>query len=217
MSIVRWEFSPGAWIDARLALWLEAARLLVVADLHWGYSAAHRARGNLVPVWGDELIEQRLRALIADYSPREMIWLGDCLHAAEGRAGAERFLREASVPVVAVRGNHDARWQFDGCVSSVVRGTYLFHHGDTPIEVPEGAIEVIGHLHPAVVWRDGAGTRLKLPALVTSARRWVLPAFSPWAAGAAWRVTSGETLHAISAKRIFAIAPVSHDVDTSTR
>lgn len=214
---VRVEFAPGAWIDSRLAVWLEELRTLVVADLHWGYSASHRARGNLVPVWGDDVIEQRLRALIADYAPEEMIWLGDCLHAAEGRAGAERFLQETNVPVVVVRGNHDVRWRFDACVESVTRGPFFFHHGDASVEGPEDAIEAIGHLHPAVVWRDGAGTRLKLPALVTSARRWVLPAFSPWAAGAAWRASGGETLHAISAKRIFAVAPVSHGVDTSTR
>src|SRR5438045_3980220 len=91
-TAVRKQVRPGVWLDTRLALWLERERLLVVADLHWGYSASHRARGNLLPYWGDDELEQRLLGLIADYSPAEMIWLGDVVHAAEGSARAEAFL-----------------------------------------------------------------------------------------------------------------------------
>jgi metallophosphoesterase superfamily enzyme len=65
-SIARTEVCPGVWLDARLALWLAAERLLIIADLHWGYAASHRARGNLLPWWGDDDIEQRLRALLDD-------------------------------------------------------------------------------------------------------------------------------------------------------
>src|SRR5215218_8471646 len=94
---VRTEIQPGIWLDSRLAVWLAAERVLVVADLHWGYAASHRARGNLLPWWGDEEIEQRLDLLIRDYEPAEMLWLGDVVHAAEGSARAERFLRRTSV------------------------------------------------------------------------------------------------------------------------
>jgi len=49
-------------------------------------------------------------------------------------------------------------------------------------------IHITGHEHPAVHLRDGAGLRLKLPVLVQEQitpqmQRWILPAFSPWAAG----------------------------------
>jgi metallophosphoesterase superfamily enzyme len=72
--------------------------------------------------------------------------------------------------------------------------------------VPAESCEIIGHLHPAVSWADGAGMRLKMPALVASARRLVLPAFSPWAAGVPWKKhAAGETIYAISAKRIFTV------------
>src|SRR5690348_7115505 len=83
-SAIRSEVQPGIWLDSRLALWLEPERVLVVADLHWGYAASHRARGNLLPVWGDEQIEARLDALLQDYRPTETLWLGDVVHAAEG-------------------------------------------------------------------------------------------------------------------------------------
>ena len=206
LSPVRTEVQPGVWLDSRLAVWLPIERLLVVADLHWGYAASHRSRGNLLPWWGDDEMERRLNALLNDYFPAEMIWLGDIVHAAEGGARAETFLRRSPVAITALAGNHDRRWRSAGA-TSMRRGKYFFHHGDTSPALPDSCIEVIGHYHPAVSWGDGAGSRLKLPALVASAGRLVLPAFSPWAAGTAWRADSetDETLWAVAPTRIFAL------------
>lgn len=202
----RTEIQPGLWLDSRLALWLAHERLLVIADLHWGYSASHRARGNLLPIWGDDEIESRLDALVAEYSPAEMLWLGDVVHAAEGGARAERFVRESRVPVTLLAGNHDRRWRGAGAATAR-RGNYFFHHGDGAPAVPAGAIEVIGHHHPAASWGDNAGSRLKLPALIASSRRLILPAFSPWAAGTRWndQLAPGDTLWVIAPNRIFAL------------
>ena len=200
----RAEVHPGLWIDGRLAAWLPAERLLVVADLHWGYAASHRARGNLVPAWGDDEIEQRLHALVADYAPAEMLWLGDIVHAAEGSARVDAFLRSPPVPVTLVAGNHDRRWRA-ATVPSVTRGGFFFHHGDRSPPVPAGACEVVGHHHPAVGWGDLAGARLKLPALVAGPRRLILPAFSPWAAGTPWNdsLAPDDTLWVLAPHRIF--------------
>ena len=205
-SPVRTEIQPGIWLDSRLALWLPAGRLLVVADLHWGYAASHRARGNLLPWWGDDEIEHRLSGLIGDYQPIEMIWLGDVVHAAEGGARAEKFLRDSPAAITPIAGNHDRRWRSAGA-KSLQRGAYFFHHGDTTAVLPPQCIEVVGHHHPAVSWRDGAGSHLKVPALVASGRRLVLPAFSPWAGGTPWQSLpdSDETLWAVTPQRIFAL------------
>ncbi len=204
----RQEIQPGVWLDSRLAVWLAVERLLVVADLHWGYVAAHRARGHLLPWWGDDEIERRLNALVTDYQPVEMIWLGDVVHAADGAARAERYLRTTAVPVTPLAGNHDRRWRGAGAATAS-RGRWFLHHGDGQPEIPTGAIELVGHLHPAVTWDDGAGTRLKLPALVASCTRLVLPAFSPWAAGMNWAASSrseeDETMWAVAPSRIFAL------------
>lgn len=203
----RAEIFPGVWLDSRLALWLPAERLLVMADLHWGYAATHRARGNLLPLWGDDELERRLRALLADYAPAAMLWLGDIVHAAPGAAAAERFLRASPVPITLLAGNHDRRWP--AAATRLQRhGRYLFHHGDLPLPepLPPGTLEICGHHHPAVNCGDEAGTRLKLPALVASAHRLILPAFSPWAAGTPWndRLSPADTLWVISPQRVFA-------------
>ena len=201
---VRSEIRPGIWLDSRLALWLAAERLLVMADLHWGYAASHRARGNLLPWWGDDQIETRLHALIETYQPAEMLWLGDVVHAAEGGARAEAFVRSSPVPVTLIAGNHDRRWRSAG-VKSVIRGNFFFHHGDAAAAVPSECIEVVGHHHPAVSWWDRAGGHVKLPAFIAQERRLVLPAFSPWAAGTPWPggPDEDESIWAIAPARIF--------------
>ena len=200
----RAEVLPGLWLDARLALWIPAGRLLVVADLHWGYTASHRARGNLLPQWGDGEIEARLNALLADYQPSEMLWLGDIVHAAEGGARAEAFCRASPVPITLLAGNHDRRWHC-ATTATLTRGGFFFHHGDRPQLVPAGLMEIVGHHHPAATWGDAAGTRLKLPALVAGPRRLILPAFSPWAAGTPWndQLEPADILWVISSSRIF--------------
>jgi len=88
-----------------------------------------------------------------------------------------------------------------------MRENFFFHHGDCALPVPPGCVEVIGHHHPALSWSDGAGTRLKIPALIASRRRLILPAFSPWAAGTPWndRLEAEETLWAVAPSRIFAV------------
>jgi uncharacterized protein len=195
------------WLDARRALWLSGPGLLVVADIHWGYVTSHRARGNLLPPWGDDDIAGRLASLIEDYRPTEMIWLGDSLHTLAGREAAEKFITEIGVtPVSVVSGNHDFRWN-RATAQTLERGCYLLHHGNLEIEVPLDRIEIIGHHHPAVSWYDGAGGNLKLPALVESPRRLILPAFSPWSAGTPWnfKTRQDENLWAVSTRRVFQV------------
>ncbi|MDB6169940.1 MAG: metallophosphoesterase [Verrucomicrobia bacterium] len=200
---------PDLWLDNRRALWLPRPRLLVVADLHWGYAVSHRTQGNLLPLWGDDEIAARLASLIADYRPAEMVWLGDSLHALPGRASAERFLAEPANPATLVlAGNHDVRWT-RATELCVCRDGYFFHHGNADHAVPEGCLEIVGHHHPAVTWYDGAGGRLKLPALVDGPRRLIMPAFSPWAAGTPWNSLRApdETLWGIAPNRIFRLPP----------
>ncbi|HKB89919.1 MAG TPA: metallophosphoesterase [Opitutaceae bacterium] len=206
--MIRTEIQPGVWLDSRLGLFLEEYAALVVADLHWGYAASHRHQGNLLPDWGDEEISERLRSLLIDYQPKYLVWLGDSLHTLAGGQNAEVFLREISshVAVQILAGNHDRRWAaITGNAWQL--GGFFLHHGDTPLVAPEKSIEIIGHHHPAYALWDGAGSRVKIPALIAGPRRFVLPAFSPWAAGSPWNGlhAADEKVWAVSPKRIFAV------------
>ena len=176
-------------LDGRLALFHEEQRWLAVADLHFGYEISQRAAGRLVPMWGMESIEDRLMGLLGDYQPRQLVIVGDLVHDGAGATEARALLDRlaALTEVVVLAGNHDRQlsrvipmldaWQTDG---------FHFHHGHCEADAA-GRIQVIGHYHPAGSITDGAGLRLKLPAFVQQGSCWVMPAFSPWAAGAAWK------------------------------
>jgi DNA ligase-associated metallophosphoesterase len=176
-------------LDSRLALFHEEERWLAIADLHFGFELSQRVAGRLVPFWGMESIETRLRQLLHDYHPATLILLGDLVH--DQTAAREFFslvirLRE-QCDVVLLAGNHDAqikRLNVD-LRDSFVTDRFEFHHGDCERK-QKGRIQIIGHFHPAATLHDGAGLRLKFPALVQEARCWILPAFSPWATGTEW-------------------------------
>ena len=190
-------------LDGRLALFHESKRWLAVADLHFGYELSQRAAGNLFPLWGMQTIEARLRELLADYRPAHLILLGDLVHnrtgAGELSALVER-LRE-SCEVLLIAGNHDRDLPRADLVESWQSDGFYFHHGHCTVENAK-AIQIVGHHHPAGVVRDGAGLRLKLPALVQQPRCWIMPAFSPWASGTEWPREAQNRIWLCSPQRI---------------
>jgi metallophosphoesterase superfamily enzyme len=202
------EIGPRLWLDADLGLYLAGVSALVVADLHWGFSSSHALAGNLLPLWGNEAIEARLRRLLDRYAPRRMVWLGDSIHRSGIAKEAEEFLDSlgSDLIVTIVGGNHDRHWSRVTANELFLEGYYL-HHGDLLADVPSGMLEITGHWHPAITWRDGAGLCLKLPALVESPSRLILPAFSPWAVSTDWHLAAKERLWSISPYRIFPVPP----------
>jgi metallophosphoesterase superfamily enzyme len=205
------EIRPGWWLSAARVLYFADTRTLAVADIHWGYAHSHRRVGNLLPLWGNDEIAHRLRGALQRYAPQRMIWLGDSLHTPEAAEFAERFLEElAGLEVIVVKGNHDRKWPRADRLDYRL-GSCLFHHGDGTRELAPGETEIIGHIHPAVAWSDGAGLRLKVPALVQGPRRLILPSFSDWSAGATWndRLEDDEKLWLVSSRKIWALPRVS--------
>ncbi|MDQ2918311.1 MAG: metallophosphoesterase [Verrucomicrobiota bacterium] len=180
--------APDVLLDGRLALFHREQRWLAVADLHFGYELSQRAAGRLVPLWGMTSVEERLEELLTEYRPRNLIIVGDIIHDRSAAPEAAQLIKRLSAvcePIV-LSGNHDRQlgraielresWRCDG---------FYFHHGHCAAEISD-AIQIIGHHHPAGTITDGAGLRLKLPAFVQQQDCWILPAFSPWAAGTAW-------------------------------
>jgi uncharacterized protein len=202
------EVAEHVLLDSRLAIFHQRQRWLAVADLHFGYEISQRAAGRLMPMWGMETIEARLLQLVRDYEPEHLVIVGDVVHdraaAAEAAALVAR-LASHTTPIV-LAGNHDRKlggvlplrdaWETDG---------FYFHHGHCEADAG-GRIQIIGHHHPCATIRDGAGLRLKLPALVQQDSCWILPAFSPWAAGAPWKANEQSQLWLCSPHRILKLS-----------
>lgn len=193
------EVCEGVWLDPRLALFHEKSRWLAIADVHYGYEVARRATGGLWPMWGMGTIEERFGSLLEEYEPETVILAGDVVDGGLANREAIRWLdgvRDRCRELFLIAGNHDRgpirrELVFTDCLEV---GGYFFHHGHEQPAIPEGATEITGHWHPSVSLNDGAGLRLRLPSLVQEKsairggrERWILPAFSPWAGGGAWK------------------------------
>jgi metallophosphoesterase superfamily enzyme len=189
--------APDVLLDSRRALMHTRQGWLAVADIHFGYESVRRMQGALMPDWGMAQSEQTLRDLLAHHKPKRLILVGDIM---DGKSSAKETaalldrLATLVAEIVCILGNHDKAalkkvWQF---VETHREESFAFSHGhqwQARIKTEEEAVtHIIGHEHPAVDLSDGAGLRLKLPALVQEqvderTQRWILPAFSPWAAG----------------------------------
>jgi len=214
--------APGVVLDSRLALYHETERWLAVADLHFGYELNRRMDGGLYPMWGMDTVAQRLEELLAHHRPTRLILMGDIMDGRSSVVETRRLidrLREHT-EVVCIMGNHDspALRKSSDVVDSHAEDGFLFHHGhrmEDWISIPPSPVtHVTGHLHPAYVFSDGAGLRLKLPAFVQKSlvdgqddpEHWVMPAFSPWASGCRFPSPSETTrIYAIHRKRILKV------------
>lgn len=151
-------------------------KTLVIADLHLGWEMALQAKGIHVPNQTSKLFD-KLKALLAEYKPDGLLILGDVKYSVVASASGEwrevpqffsevsRFVSEIGV----VRGNHDGNLEpmlpenvTMHPASGIVLGDVgLFHGHKWPSPTVLGCKTlVMGHLHPAVVFRDPAGFKL---------------------------------------------------------
>ncbi len=170
------------------ALWIEAARMLVVADLHLEKGSAYAARGQMLPPYDTRDTLRRLQAEVAAAAPRAVVLLGDTFHdrrsedrLAPGDAAALRALAGAT-RLVWVVGNHDAYGPQDlpgETRDEIEVETLTLRHEPAP--GPQAG-EVAGHLHPcARIAAAGASVRRR--CFVTDGARLVVPAFGAYAGG----------------------------------
>lgn len=166
---------------------LPAHGLLLVADAHIGKAHAFRRSGLPVPGGTTAEALARLDAALQASGAAHVVFLGDLLHAASGRApatlAAVAAWRQArpGLQLTLVRGNHDshagdppADWGVR-CIDGPWRvgALALAHHPD-PLP---GAYVLAGHVHPAAVVSGRGPGRLRLPCFHFGPQVGVLPAF----------------------------------------
>ena len=170
------------------ALWLEAERTLVVADLHLEKGSSYAARGQMLPPYDTRETLRRLEAEVAELAPAAVILLGDTFHdrRSEDRLASDDADRlrtlAAGRRLVWVVGNHDA----DGpqalpgeVADELTLAGLTFRH--EPQSGPQPG-EVAGHLHPAARVKAPRGT-VRRRCFITDGARMILPAFGAYAGG----------------------------------
>ena len=170
----------------RVAYW-PRTRTLLVADPHFGKAAAFRAAGVPVPRGTTTGSLARLDSALTRTGAARIVFLGDFLHAREGREPestrvvAEWRQRHASVDMVLVRGNHDAR-AGDPDASIAIRcvdaplaeSPFAFTHKPA---LSDSGYVVCGHIHPSVRLTGRGRESTRLPCFWVRPGQMVLPAF----------------------------------------
>ena len=170
------------------ALWVEARRALIVADLHLEKGSFYAVRGQMLPPYDTADTLRRLAAEVAALSPDVLVFLGDSFHDRDGEAR----LCAADIAVLCalalgrdllwVTGNHDPVGPVGlpgRAVATLSLGALALVHEPAPGPAPG---EVAGHLHPcARVKARGASVRRR--CFVTDGERLILPAFGALAGG----------------------------------
>ena len=193
---------------ASRAVFWKRRGMLLVADAHFGKAAAFRAGGFPVPRGTTADALSRLDDLIARTGTDLVVFLGDFLHAREGRA--PETLRTVAawrdshrdVEMLLVRGNHDrhagdppAELAIE-CADVPVeaRPFVLAHH---PRADDRGYV-LAGHLHPAVRVRGPARDSERLACFWFAERVGVLPAFGDFTGTADVEAAANDRVVAIA-------------------
>ncbi len=201
------------WLLPEHALWWPAAQTLFVADLHLGKAATFRALGQPVPSGTTRDNLERLTQLVQRHAARQIVFLGDFLHAAAAQQAhvlaPVQHWREAhaSLACTLVRGNHDSH---AGDPPEALRITTVdepwrlgpfaaCHHPQT---VP-GACALAGHWHPAVVLRGPARDHARLPCFCLQDGLLVLPAFGAFTGASTQAVPRGSMCYAVGGGRVW--------------
>lgn len=188
-------------LPERAAFWRRESTLLV-ADPHFGKAASFRVLGVPVPRGTTTGTLDRLDAIIHRTAARRLVFLGDFLHAAEGR-GAEtlRVLNEwrrehSAVEMTLVRGNHDARagdppreLELKCVTAPLVAAPFVLDHH--PRESSAGYV-LCGHVHPSVTLSGPGRQHARLPCFWFGAGIGVLPAFGEFTGAADADVQPGD-------------------------
>jgi DNA ligase-associated metallophosphoesterase len=174
------------------AVWWPARDALLIADLHLGKDQVFRRHGMAVPASVLEGELERLDQLLAAHPARELIILGDLVHAPPEPDEtwpdviAKWRRNRPALHIGVVLGNHDralagplAAWGMTDLGHRCERdGLALVHEAD--LEAPAPGLS--GHVHPVARIRAGS-ERIRLPVFARRDEHLILPAFGRFTGG----------------------------------
>lgn len=189
------------------AMYWPREKLLIIADIHFGKAASFRALGVPVPGGTTAANLRALDGLLARHAVREILFLGDFLHAKAAHAEATMAaihgwrLAWPALQLTVVRGNHDAhagdppaRLAIDMVNEPLLQAPFAFcHHPDLLVS----GYLMAGHVHPVYRLRAGWDSLL-LPCFLVGDGRVVLPAFGAFTGGHPVLPEPGERLFVTS-------------------
>jgi uncharacterized protein len=205
-------------LDAAGALWWEAERTLVFADLHFEKGSSFARKGAMLPPYDTRATLARVAQCVARYAPSRVIALGDSFHDRDAADRLDESDRAhlarmgADYEWIWIAGNHDPAppaWLGGRVTEEFAIGGLVFRHEPLAMPVPG---EIAGHLHPcATVTRRGRSLRRR--CFVSDGARLLMPAFGAYAGGLDVRDAAVASLfsarfltYLLGARRVYAVA-----------
>jgi len=202
-------------LPERAAYWRDR-KTLFVADYHLGKAASFRSAGIPLPAGTTTENVERLDRAVERTGAAHVVFLGDFLHSAAGRAprtlarfAAWRDARRA-LDLTLVRGNHDARagdppaeWKLRAIDAGERLGPFVLNH--EPGAPRGGGYALAGHVHPAVRLNGSGDESLRLPCFWFAARYGVLPAFGAFTGCAVVRPRKGDQVFVIADDQVLRV------------
>lgn len=203
-------------LSERAVFW-PAGRALFIADYHLGKAASFRKAGIPLPSGTTTENVERLERIVARTRADRIVFLGDFLHSAAGRAprtlarfGEWREKRRA-LDITLVRGNHDKRagdppveWKLGVTDAGGRLGPFVLNH--EPGAARGGGYALAGHIHPAVRLHGEGESSVRLPCFWFGARYGVLPAFGAFTGTAVVRPKRGDQVFVIADDEVLRVA-----------
>ena len=199
----------------RAAYW-PSRRTLFVADPHFGKAAAFRALGVRVPRGTTGGALTRLDALVERLAPVRIEFLGDFLHAREGRnaetfgALAEWRALHPNIAMRLVRGNHDRRAGdppddvgIECADGPIAEPPFALAHHPTRVS---GAYVLAGHVHPCALLVGRGRQRERLPCFLIGSTTAVLPAFGEFTGCAEVTPNEGDTVWVVAGGEVVSVS-----------
>jgi uncharacterized protein len=201
---------------AERAMYWPAGKSLFVADFHLGKAASFRRAGIPLPAGTTADNVRRLDRAVEKTGARHVVFLGDFLHSAEGRAPRTLDAFESwrntrpKVELTIVRGNHDRKagdppegWSVRCVEAGESTGPFILNHEPGP---SRGGYALSGHIHPAVRLSACGEKPLRLPCFWFGARYGVLPAFGAFTGNADVLPRRGDQVFVIAEQEVLQVA-----------
>ncbi len=200
------------------------ASTLFVADPHFGKAATFRAAGIFVPEETTAMTLARLDALLHVTNAHRLVFLGDFLHAREGRqADTMRAIGEwraghSSVAMLLVRGNHDRRagdppdsLEIECVNGPRIEGPFALAHHPTKVA---GAYVLAGHVHPGARLYGVGRERARISCFWFGRDCAVLPAFGEFTGLADIEAEAGDRVWVTTGEEVIAVATAGLAADS---
>lgn len=172
-------------LNSQRALFWKRQNMLILADLHLGKAAHFRKNGIALPIQTSLQDLQQLQGLINRYNPRQVVVVGDLLHAGANKEVALFKDFTAKFPdtrFILIKGNHDrfSKRQLNDIgiyeihTALQIESIMLSHQ---PISEHPGNT-IVGHIHPGINIKTLNKSKMRFPCFVIAETQITLPAFS---------------------------------------